>query len=134
MLIPLKDDIKCDFYAEKIIHYGVMLVKDRENLYDIIGEAFNYPTLHDLYKYAAYDGLGNPQATKSSFESHLFFGLPGQSLFLHFIKYGSLHQGQRFNISLEALSVAEDTSTKHPKSSDDNLERGAKSPESLSAR
>lgn len=45
--------------ATEIIHYGVMLVKDRKNLYDVIGEAFNYPTLHDLYKYAAYDGLGN---------------------------------------------------------------------------
>ncbi len=43
--------------AVELIHYGVMLIKDRKNLYDVIGEAFNYPTLHDLYKYAAYDGL-----------------------------------------------------------------------------
>jgi NAD(P) transhydrogenase len=24
-----------------------------------IGSVFNYPTLSDIYKYAAYDGLGN---------------------------------------------------------------------------
>ncbi len=45
--------------ATEIIHYGVLLVKDQKSLYDVIGEAFNYPTLHDLYKYAAYDGLAN---------------------------------------------------------------------------
>lgn len=43
--------------AVELIHYGVMLIKAKKNLYDVIGEAFNYPTLHDLYKYAAYDGL-----------------------------------------------------------------------------
>ncbi|MBS0615345.1 MAG: Si-specific NAD(P)(+) transhydrogenase [Verrucomicrobia bacterium] len=43
--------------AVELIHYGVMLIKDRKNLYDVIGEPFNFPTLHDLYKYAAYDGL-----------------------------------------------------------------------------
>jgi len=45
--------------ATELIHYGVLLVKDHKTLYDVIGEVFNYPTLHDLYKYAAYDGLGN---------------------------------------------------------------------------
>jgi NAD(P) transhydrogenase len=47
------------YMATEIIHYGLMLVKDQKNLYDVIGEVFNFPTLHDLYKYAAYDGLGN---------------------------------------------------------------------------
>jgi NAD(P) transhydrogenase len=45
--------------ACEIIHYGVLLVEDKKNLYDLIGAVFNFPTLHDLYKYAAYDGLSN---------------------------------------------------------------------------
>lgn len=45
--------------ASELIHYGVALVEDHKTLYHIIGEVFNFPTLHDLYKYAAYDGLGN---------------------------------------------------------------------------
>ncbi len=43
--------------ATEIIHYGLALVEEKKNLYDVIGTVFNYPTLHDLYKYAAYDGL-----------------------------------------------------------------------------
>ena len=43
--------------ACEIIHYGVSLVEEKKNLYDVIGHVFNFPTLHDLYKYAAYDGL-----------------------------------------------------------------------------
>lgn len=43
--------------ASELIHYGVLLVEERKTLYDLIGQVFNYPTLHDLYKYAAYDGL-----------------------------------------------------------------------------
>lgn len=43
--------------ACELIHYGMTLVEDRKTLYDLIGQVFNYPTLHDLYKYAAYDGL-----------------------------------------------------------------------------
>lgn len=43
--------------ATEIIHYGLHLVEDKKNLYDVIGTVFNYPTLHDLYKYAAYDGF-----------------------------------------------------------------------------
>jgi NAD(P) transhydrogenase len=45
--------------ATEIIHYGLTLVKDERTVNDIISTVFNYPTLHDLYKYAAYDGLGN---------------------------------------------------------------------------
>jgi NAD(P) transhydrogenase len=45
--------------ASEYIHYGMMLVKHKYTLQDVIKEVFNYPTLHDLYKYAAYDGLGN---------------------------------------------------------------------------
>ncbi len=43
--------------ACELIHYGVELVEDKKTLYHLIGRVFNYPTLHDLYKYAAYDGL-----------------------------------------------------------------------------
>ncbi len=45
--------------AAELIHYGLALVEEKKNLYDVIGTVFNYPTLHDLYKYAAYDGLSN---------------------------------------------------------------------------
>ena len=45
--------------ATELIHYGLLLVQDKKNLNDLLATVFNYPTLHDLYKYAAYDGLGN---------------------------------------------------------------------------
>ncbi|MCY7361418.1 MAG: hypothetical protein LH629_05010 [Ignavibacteria bacterium] len=45
--------------ATEIIHYGMTLVQDGKTLDQIIATVFNYPTFHDLYKYAAYDGLGN---------------------------------------------------------------------------
>ncbi len=45
--------------ATELIHYGVILVEEKKNLNEIIGQVFNFPTLHDLYKYAAYDGLSN---------------------------------------------------------------------------
>ncbi len=43
--------------ATELIHYGMELVENQRDLYYLIGRIFNYPTLHDLYKYAAYDGL-----------------------------------------------------------------------------
>jgi len=45
--------------ATELIHFGLLLVEDQKDLYDVIGTIFNFPTLHDLYKYAAYDGLSN---------------------------------------------------------------------------
>lgn len=45
--------------ATEIIHYGLSLIEEKKSLHDIISTVFNYPTLHDLYKYAAYDGLSN---------------------------------------------------------------------------
>jgi NAD(P) transhydrogenase len=45
--------------ATEIIHYGMQVVEDKRTVRDLISAVFNYPTLHDLYKYAAYDGLGN---------------------------------------------------------------------------
>lgn len=47
------------YIATEIIHYGLELVESKQTLYDVIGKVFNFPTLHDLYKYAAYDGLSN---------------------------------------------------------------------------
>ena len=45
--------------ATEIIHYGLAVVQEGKNLNHLLAQVFNYPTLHDLYKYAAYDGLGN---------------------------------------------------------------------------
>ncbi len=50
--------------ATEIIHYGLALVEDERTLYDVIGTVFNFPTLHDLYKYAAYDGLSSLNGRK----------------------------------------------------------------------
>lgn len=44
--------------ATELVHYGVYLVRDQRTLSFLIGEPFNYPTLHEAYKYAAYDALG----------------------------------------------------------------------------
>ena len=45
--------------ATELIHEGVNLIRNKKTLLDIIGKVYNFPTLHDLYKYAAYDGLSN---------------------------------------------------------------------------
>jgi NAD(P) transhydrogenase len=45
--------------ASELVHYGVMLVKSEQTLMYVIATVFNFPTLHDLYKYACYDGLSN---------------------------------------------------------------------------
>lgn len=45
--------------ATELIHYGVLLVEEEKTLHDLIGQVFNFPTLHELYKYAGYDGLSN---------------------------------------------------------------------------
>jgi NAD(P) transhydrogenase len=50
--------------ATEIIHYGLLLVQDKKDLNSILAQVFNYPTLHDLYKYAAFDGLGNKSGHK----------------------------------------------------------------------
>lgn len=50
--------------ATELIHYGMVLVQDQKTLLQVISTVFNYPTLHDLYKYASYDGLGNLKGKK----------------------------------------------------------------------
>jgi len=56
--------------ASEIIHYGLILVNDKKSINDVISTVFNYPTLHDLYKYASYDGLGNLAGYKLK-EAHI---------------------------------------------------------------
>ena len=50
--------------ATELIHYGMSLVKDKKTLNEVIATVFNYPSFHDLYKYAAYDALGNLSGKK----------------------------------------------------------------------
>jgi NAD(P) transhydrogenase len=45
--------------ATELIHHGMSLIENKKTLLNVIGNVYNYPTLHELYKYAAYDGLGN---------------------------------------------------------------------------
>lgn len=43
--------------ATELVHYGMSLVENRETLSDIVSRVYNTPTLHELYKYAAYNAL-----------------------------------------------------------------------------
>lgn len=45
--------------ATELIHHGIELIGGEKTVLDVIGMVYNFPTLHELYKYAAYDGLGN---------------------------------------------------------------------------
>ncbi|MDG2175776.1 MAG: Si-specific NAD(P)(+) transhydrogenase [Gammaproteobacteria bacterium] len=45
--------------ASEIIHYGLAIVQYEKTVNDVVSTVFNYPTLHDLYKFACYDALGN---------------------------------------------------------------------------
>lgn len=42
-------------HATELIHYGMELVERGETLGHVLGTVFNFPTLHELYKYAAYE-------------------------------------------------------------------------------
>jgi NAD(P) transhydrogenase len=44
--------------ATELIHIGVMALLKEATIDLFIDAVFNYPTLSELYKYAAYDGLG----------------------------------------------------------------------------
>ena len=50
--------------ATELIHYGMGLVREGKTLDHVINTVFNYPTLHDLYKYASYDALGSLSGKK----------------------------------------------------------------------
>ena len=45
--------------ATELIHIGSVVMEMGGTLDTFIELVFNYPTLSETYKYAAYDGLGN---------------------------------------------------------------------------
>ncbi len=45
--------------ATELIHLGMAVLESGGTIDTFIGLVFNFPTLSELYKYAAYDGLGN---------------------------------------------------------------------------
>jgi NAD(P) transhydrogenase len=45
--------------ATELIHIGLMILDTGQTIDEFIQQVFNYPTLSEMYKYAAYDGLGN---------------------------------------------------------------------------
>lgn len=45
--------------ATELIHLGMMVMETGGSIDSFIDFVFNFPTLSDMYKYAAYDGLGN---------------------------------------------------------------------------
>jgi NAD(P) transhydrogenase len=45
--------------ATELIHIGMMALDNNLAIDEFIEQVFNYPTLSEMYKYAAYDGLGN---------------------------------------------------------------------------
>jgi NAD(P) transhydrogenase len=47
--------------ASELIHIGAQVMADGGTIDAFIQAVYNYPTLADSYKYAAYDGLGNLQ-------------------------------------------------------------------------
>ena len=56
--------------ASEIVHTGMMTMHFGGTIDAFIGSVFNYPTLSDLYKYAAYDGLGNLSGRKVKDRTH----------------------------------------------------------------
>jgi NAD(P) transhydrogenase len=47
--------------ASELVHVGLMVLQAGGTIDAFINAVFNYPTLGDAYKYAAYDGLGTLQ-------------------------------------------------------------------------
>jgi NAD(P) transhydrogenase len=45
--------------ASELLHIGMMVMQFGGTISAFIDSVFNFPTLSDAYKYAAYDGLGN---------------------------------------------------------------------------
>jgi NAD(P) transhydrogenase len=45
--------------ATELIHIGMVVLDNGSTIDEFIEQVFNYPTLSEMYKYAAYDGLGN---------------------------------------------------------------------------
>ena len=47
--------------ASELVHIGAQVMADGGTIDAFIQAVYNYPSLADSYKYAAYDGLGNWQ-------------------------------------------------------------------------
>ncbi|HYM62470.1 MAG TPA: Si-specific NAD(P)(+) transhydrogenase [Thermoanaerobaculia bacterium] len=45
--------------ASELLHVGMMVMQFGETIHAFIDSVFNFPTLGEAYKYAAYDGLGS---------------------------------------------------------------------------
>ena len=52
--------------AAELVHIGLMVLHFNGSIDAFINTVFNYPTLGDAYKYAAYDGLGTLQRRSAS--------------------------------------------------------------------
>jgi NAD(P) transhydrogenase len=52
--------------ASELVHIGAQVMAAGGTIDAFIHDVYNYPTLADSYKYAAYDGLGNLQKWQQS--------------------------------------------------------------------
>jgi NAD(P) transhydrogenase len=52
--------------ATELIHIGQMVMSTGGTIDVFIDSVFNFPTLAELYKYAAYDGLGRLRSAIST--------------------------------------------------------------------
>lgn len=52
--------------ASELIHLGVMVIESGKTLEEVSSMVFNCPSLHELYKYAAYDGLAEERGKRLS--------------------------------------------------------------------
>lgn len=50
--------------ATELVHLGLMVLTSGAGIDTFIQSVFNFPTLSEMYKYAAYDGLGNLSGRK----------------------------------------------------------------------
>lgn len=56
--------------ASELVHTGMMVMQFGGTINAFIEGVFNFPTLSEGYKYAAYDGLGNLARARSDAEAH----------------------------------------------------------------
>ena len=52
--------------ATELIHIGMNVLDKNRTIDEFIEQVFNYPTLGECYKYAAYDGLGKPRRAQNA--------------------------------------------------------------------
>jgi NAD(P) transhydrogenase len=61
--------------ASELVHIGAEVVADGTTIDVFIAAVYNYPTLSDLYKYAAYDGLGAWERAKTAMVTEVSKGV-----------------------------------------------------------